>query len=63
MKGNRQKEYTPNDSIYVELEEMQIICSDRKQISRVGVQRGERERERLQMGRKKLWGQRMFLLS
>lgn len=45
MKGNRQKEYTPNDSIYVELEEMQIICSDRKQISTVGVQRGERERE------------------
>lgn len=61
MKGNRQKEYTLNDSIYVELEKVKIICSDRKQISRVGVQRGERER--LQMGRKKLWGQRMFLLS
>lgn len=61
MKGNRQKEYTLNDSIYVELEKVKIICSDRKQISRVGVQR--RERERLQMGREKLWGQRMFLLS
>ena len=42
MKGNRQ-EYTLNEPVYIELEEMQTMCSDRKQISRLGVQRGERE--------------------
>ena len=42
MKGNRQ-ECTPNEPVYIELEEMQTMCSDRKQISRLGVRRGERE--------------------